>query len=76
MPGLAFACVGVATVRHEVGTVSAHMRDDSVASVTPGGPSRPPGGTWGVHDVSDTLGGAVLRLAWQSACLVVALHRG
>lgn len=64
------------TVRHEVGTVSAHMRDDSVDSVTPGGHPAPLGARAGVHDVSDILDGALLRLAWLSACLLVAHRRG
>jgi hypothetical protein len=69
--------VGLApTVRHEVGTVSAHMRDNSVDSVTPGGRPAPLGARGGVHDVSDILGGAFLRLAWLSACLLGVLRQG
>lgn len=77
MPDSRLPRVGLApTVRHEVGTVSAHMRDNSVDSVTPGGHPAPLGARGGVHDVSDILGGAFLRLAWLSACLLGALRQG
>jgi hypothetical protein len=52
------------------------MRDDSVDSVTPGGHPAPLRARAGVHDVSDILDGALLRLAWLSACLLVAHRRG
>ena len=77
MPDSRLPRVGLApTVRHEVGTVSAHMRDNSVDSVTPRGHPAPLGARGGVHDVSDILGGAFLPLAWLSTCLLGTPRRG
>jgi hypothetical protein len=64
MPGVSRVGTALA-VRYEVGTVSAHMRDDSVDSVTPGGHPAPLGarGARGAQ-------GAFLGHAWLWASLV------